>query len=116
MAAPAYGRSAAALDLWIEFLAGGFGEAAKHTGIVTVSRQAQNMGKPTIVVEAGHAPPVEHPIWTGMPTVVAGDRHGLFHPLVTSEADVRSEVAVPDYAGLPGSTALTWIGCRTSNR
>jgi predicted deacylase len=92
-------------------------------GAVTVSRQAQNMGKPTIVVEAGRAgttaaedidvlvegslrvmrhlhmlpgaaPPVEHPIWIGTPTVVASDRDGFFYPLVTPEAYVQKGMPI----------------------
>ena len=92
-------------------------------GAVTVSRQAQNLGKPTIVVEAGHAgtvadedvnilvegslrvmrhlhmlsgdaAPVEHPIWIGSPTVVAADRDGFFHPLVTPEAFVQKGMRI----------------------
>ena len=92
-------------------------------GAVTVSRQAQNMGKPTIVVEAGHsgttaaedvdvlvqgilnvmrhlhmlpgtAPPVEHPIWLGNVAVVGGDRDGFFHPLVTPEAYVQKGMRI----------------------
>ena len=92
-------------------------------GAVTVSRQAQNMGKPTIVVEAGHAgttlaedvdvlvegslnvmrhlhmlpgtaPPVEHPVWIGNPAVVASDRDGFFHPLVTPEGYVRKGMKI----------------------
>ena len=92
-------------------------------GAVTVSRQAQNMGKPTIVVEAGHAgttaaedvdvlvqgsiqvmrhlkmlpgaaPPVEHPIWIDTPTVVASDRDGFFHALVGPEAYVQKGMTI----------------------
>ena len=92
-------------------------------GAVTVSRQAQNMGKPTIVVEAGHsgsvaaedvdvlvqgslnvmrhlhmlpgaAPPVEHPIWIANATVIASDRDGVFHPLVTPEAYVQKGMRI----------------------
>jgi predicted deacylase len=92
-------------------------------GAVTVSRQAQNMGKPTIVVEAGHsgtvaaedvdvlvkgslnvmrhlhmlpgdAPPVEHPIWIANATVIASDRDGFFHPLVTPEAYVQKGMRI----------------------
>jgi predicted deacylase len=92
-------------------------------GAVTVSRQAQNMGKPTIVVEAGHAgttaaedidilvqgsirvmrhlhmlpgeaPPVAHAIWLDTPTVVASDRDGFFHALVTPEAYVQKGMRI----------------------
>jgi predicted deacylase len=92
-------------------------------GAVTVSRQAQNMGKPTIVVEAGHsgsvasedvdvlvqgslnvmrhlhmlpgdAPPVQNPIWIANATVIQSDRDGFFHPLVTPEAYVQKGMRV----------------------
>jgi len=92
-------------------------------GAVTVSRQAQNMGKPTIVVEAGHsgttaaedvdvlvqgsinvmrhlhmlpgsAPPVEHPIWIANAAVVGSDRDGFFHPLVLPEAYVQKGMRI----------------------
>jgi len=85
---------------------------------VTVSRQAQNMGKPTIVAEAGRAgtvdaqdlddlvygclnvmrhlkmlpgpaPAVEHPIWISAATVIPADREGVFVPLVRPEAYVQ---------------------------
>ena len=92
-------------------------------GAVTVSRQAQNMGKPTIVVEAGHAgataaedvdvlvqgslnvmrhlhmlpgtaPPVEHPIWIGNVAVLGADRDGYFHPLATPEGYVQKGMRI----------------------
>ena len=87
-------------------------------GAVTISRQAQTLGKPAIVVEAGHsgttetddldalirgsynvmrhlkmlpgeARPVEQAVWIGNYTVVASDREGVFYPLVVPEAYVR---------------------------
>src|SRR5262249_55860254 len=87
-------------------------------GVVTVSRQAQNMGKPAIVVEAGHsgttaaadldvlvygslnvmrhlkmlpgsAPSVEKPVWIGSYSVVTSDRDGIFYPLAVPEAYVQ---------------------------
>jgi predicted deacylase len=92
-------------------------------GTVTVSRQAQTMGKPTIVVEAGHAgttaaddidalvqgslnvmrhlhmlpgeaPLVEHPIWIANATVISSDRDGFFHPLVVPEAFVQKGMSI----------------------
>jgi len=92
-------------------------------GAVTVSRQAQAMGKPTIVVEAGHAgttaaedidalvqgslnvmrhlhmlpgeaPFVEHPVWIANATVISSDRDGFFHPLVVPEAFVQKGMSV----------------------
>ena len=85
---------------------------------VTVSRQAQNMGKPTIVAEAGRAgtvdaqdvddlvygclnvmrhlkmlpgpaPAVEHPIWITTATVIPADREGVFVPIARPEAYVQ---------------------------
>jgi len=92
-------------------------------GAVTVSRQAQTMGKPTIVVEAGHAgttaaedidvlvqgsmnvmrhlhmlpgeaPSVERPIWIANATVVPSERDGFFHPLVVPEAFVQKGMKI----------------------
>lgn len=87
-------------------------------GVTTATRQAQNLGKPAIAVEAGHAGttqaedvdalmegcrqvmrhlkmlpgaamPVEHPLWIGRYAVVASDRDGVFFPLVVPEAYVK---------------------------
>jgi len=87
-------------------------------GAVTISRHAQALGKPTIVVEAGHSgttetedldslvrgsmnvmrhlkmlsgavAPVEQAVWIGNYSVVASDRDGVFYPLVVPEAYVR---------------------------
>jgi predicted deacylase len=87
-------------------------------GVTTVTRQAQNLGKPAIAVEAGHAgttqaedvdalvggswqvmrhlkmlpgvaTPVEHPLWIGRYAVVTSDRDGVFFPLVVPEAYVK---------------------------
>src|SRR5580693_1447020 len=87
-------------------------------GVTTVTRQAQNLGKPAIAVEAGHAgtthaedvdaliagsfavmrhlkmlpgavTPVEHPLWIGKYAVVTSDREGVFFPLVVPEAYVK---------------------------
>jgi predicted deacylase len=87
-------------------------------GVTTVTRQAQNLGKPAIAVEAGHAgtshaedvdalmegsrqvmrhlkmlpgvaAPVEHPLWIGRYAVVTSDREGVFYPLVVPEAYVK---------------------------
>jgi predicted deacylase len=85
---------------------------------VTVTRQAQMMGKPAIAVEAGHAgtteaedldvlargtlnvmrhlkmlpgdPPSPAPaVWMANPTVVTSDYDGVFYPLVAPEAYVQ---------------------------
>jgi predicted deacylase len=90
----------------------------RPAGVTTVTRQAQNLGKPAIAVEAGHAgttqaedvdalmtgswrvmrhlkmlpgaaPPVEHPLWIGRYEVVSSDRDGVFFPLVVPEAYVK---------------------------
>jgi uncharacterized protein len=91
---------------------------ARTPGVTTATRQAQNLGKPAIAVEAGHAgttqaedvdalmagcwqvmrhlkilpgavTPVEHPLWVGRYAVVASDRDGVFFPLVVPEAYVK---------------------------
>jgi predicted deacylase len=85
---------------------------------VTITRQAQMLGKPAIAVEAGHAgitegedidalvggtlnvmrhlkmlpgeaPRVAQPVWIGNYTTVASDREGVFRPLVVPEAYVH---------------------------
>jgi hypothetical protein len=90
----------------------------RPAGVTTATRQAQNLGKPAIAVEAGHAgttqaedvdaliagsqhvmrhlkmlpgvaTPVEHPLWIGRYAVVASDRDGVFFPLVVPEAYVK---------------------------
>ncbi len=87
-------------------------------GVTTITREAQELGKPAIAVEAGHAgttqaedvdaliqgsygvmrqlkmlpgavTPVEHPLWIGRYAVVASDRDGVFFPLVVPEAYVK---------------------------
>jgi predicted deacylase len=81
------------------------------------------MGKPTIVVEAGHAGttdaqdvdilvrgtvnvmrhlkmlpgvvmPVEHPIWIGRYSVITSQRDGIFYPLVVPEAYVQKGMRI----------------------
>jgi predicted deacylase len=92
-------------------------------GAVTLTRYAQNLGKPAIPVEAGHAgtvhaedvdalvngtlsvmrelkmlagapKPVEHPLWLGPITTVAADQDGIFFPLVAPETYVRQGMAI----------------------
>jgi uncharacterized protein len=89
----------------------------------TITRQAQNMGKPSIAVEAGHSgttaaedidvlirgsmnvmrhlkmmagdvTPVEHPIWIGRYTVLTSDIDGIFYPLVVPEAYVKQGMSI----------------------
>ncbi len=90
---------------------------------MNVSRYAQTLGKPTIVVEAGYAGttkgedvdalvhgtmnvmrhlkmlpgsvmPVENPIWIGRYSTVASEQDGIFHPLVVPEAYVKERYEV----------------------
>ena len=92
-------------------------------GVTTVTRQAQNLGKPAIAVEAGHAGTthaedvdalmggcwqvmrhlkmlpgvatrVEHPLWIGRYAVVTSDRDGVFFPLVVPEAYVKQGTTI----------------------
>jgi uncharacterized protein len=92
-------------------------------GAVTISRQAQAMGKAAIVVEAGHAgttdagdvevlvrgtmnvmrhlqmlpgtaTAVERPVWIGSISAVAGDREGVFYSLAAPEAYVRKGMRI----------------------
>ena len=87
-------------------------------GATSLSRYAEEMGKPAVVAEAGHAgttdaadidalvqgsmnvmrhlkmlpgsaAPVEHPLWIGHITVVTSEQEGVFFPLVGPEAYVR---------------------------
>jgi len=87
-------------------------------GATTITRQAQNMGKPSIAAEAGHAgttdagdvdslvqgtlnvmrhlkilsgtvASVEHPLWIARATVVSSEQNGIFYPLVVPEAYVK---------------------------
>ena len=91
---------------------------SRTPGVTTATRQAQNLDKPAIAVEAGHAgatpaedvdalmsgcwqvmrhlkmlpgvaTPVEHPLWIGRYAVVTSDRDGVFFPLVVPEAYVK---------------------------
>ena len=87
-------------------------------GVTTLTRQAQDLGKPAIAVEAGHAgttdaedvdalvhgtvavmrhlkmlpgpvDAVEHPLWINRYSVVSSDRDGVFYPLAKPEAYVE---------------------------
>jgi len=86
-------------------------------GATSISRFAEDQGKPTIIAEAGHAgttdaadvealvrgcknvmrhlnmlpgavTPVEHPVWMGPITTVKSEVDGIFYPLVSPEAYV----------------------------
>ncbi len=92
-------------------------------GPVTLTRYAQNLGKPAIPVEAGHAgtvraedvdalvngtlnvmrelkmlsgapKPVENPLWLGPITTVTADRDGIFFPVVAPETYVRQGMTI----------------------
>jgi len=87
-------------------------------GVTTLTRQAQDLGKPAIAVEAGHAgttnaedvdalvdgtfavmrhlkmlpgpvDTLEHPVWINRYSVVSSDREGVFYPLAKPEAYVE---------------------------
>lgn len=89
----------------------------RPAGVTTVTRHAQNLGKPCITVEAGHAGttdaedvdalvlgslnvmrhlkmlpgdviPIAHPLWIGRSLPLTSDREGIFYPLVVPEAYV----------------------------
>jgi uncharacterized protein len=92
-------------------------------GATSISRFAEDQGKPTIIAEAGHAgttdaadvdalvrgcrnvmrhlkmlagavTPVEHPVWIGQLTTVRSDYDGIFYPLVIPEAYVERGMIV----------------------
>jgi len=92
-------------------------------GATSISRLAIDLGKPTIIAEAGHAGttkaedvdslihgvenvmrylkmlpgdvhPVEHPVWIGQITTVHGDHDGIFYPLVLPEAYVAQGMRI----------------------
>ena len=89
----------------------------------TITRQAQNMGKPAVAVEAGHSgttaaedvdalirgtrnvmrqlkmlpgevTPVAHPLWIGRYTVLTSEIDGIFYPLVGPEAYVKQGMSI----------------------
>ena len=99
------------------------GAAPRPPFPTTITRQAQNMGKPSIAVEAGHAgtteagdvdalvrgtrnvmrhlkmlpgavTPVAHPLWIGRYAVIASERDGIFYPLVVPEAYVKQGMRI----------------------
>ena len=92
-------------------------------GATTISRFATDLGKPTVIAEAGHAgttdaadvdaliqgsenvmrylkmlpgdaKPVDHPVWIGTITTVRSDQDGIFYPLVVPEAYVTQGMRV----------------------
>jgi len=92
-------------------------------GAVPISRFAEDLGKPTVIAEAGHAGtthaedvealvqgsenvmrylkmlpgdvrPVEHPVWIGQITTVQSKVDGIFYPLVAPESYVAQGMRV----------------------
>jgi predicted deacylase len=92
-------------------------------GATPISRFAEDLGKPTIIAEAGHAgttnaedvdaliqgaenvmrhlkmlpgeaKPVEHPVWIGQITTVRSDQDGIFYPLVIPESYVQQGMRI----------------------
>ena len=92
-------------------------------GATSISRFAEDLGKPTVIAEAGHAgttdaedvdalvrgsenvmrhlkmlpgevKPVEHPVWIGQITTVHSGQEGIFYPLVTPEAYVTQGMRI----------------------
>jgi predicted deacylase len=92
-------------------------------GATSISRFAEDSGKPTIIAEAGHAgttdaadidalvrgcdsvmrqlkmlpgapAPVEHPVWIGPLTTVKSEQDGIFYPLVVPEAYVAQGMRI----------------------
>jgi hypothetical protein len=98
-------------------------QGAAAAGATSISRFAEDSGKPTIIAEAGHAgttdaadidalvrgcenvmrhlkmlpgvvTPVEHPVWIGQLTTVRSDQDGIFYPLVVPEAYVQQGMII----------------------
>jgi predicted deacylase len=98
-------------------------QAPAVAGATSISRFAEDQGKPTIIAEAGHAgttdaadvealvrgcknvmrhlkmlpgavTPVEHPVWIGPITTVRSAYDGIFYPLVVPEAYVEKGMIV----------------------
>jgi uncharacterized protein len=92
-------------------------------GATPISRFATDLGKPTVIAEAGHAGttdaedvdvlvqgaenvmrhlkmlagevrPVEHPVWIGQITTVRSDQDGIFYPLVVPEGYVQQGMRI----------------------
>jgi hypothetical protein len=98
-------------------------QAPAVSGATSISRFAEDSGKPTIIAEAGHAgttdaadvdalargcesvmrflkmlpgaaAPVEHPVWIGPLTTVKSEQDGIFYPLVVPEAYVQQGMRI----------------------
>ena len=92
-------------------------------GATSISRFAEDLGKPTVIAEAGHAGttnaedvdalargsenvmrhlkmlpgevrPIEHPVWIGEITTVHSGEEGIFYPLVIPEAYVQQGMRI----------------------
>ena len=98
-------------------------QAPAAPGATSISRFAEDLGKPTIIAEAGHAGttnsedvdalvqgsenvmrhlkmlpgearPIEHPVWIGPITTVRSNQDGIFYPLVIPEAYVQQGMRI----------------------
>jgi uncharacterized protein len=98
-------------------------QAPAVAGATSISRFAEDSGKPTIIAEAGHAgttdaadvdalargcesvmrflkmlpgaaAPVDHPVWIGPLTTVKSEQDGIFYPLVVPEAYVQQGMRI----------------------
>ena len=96
---------------------------SRPAGVTTITRYAQEIGKPAIAVEAGRAgrtdaedvgvlvrgtqnvmrhlkmmagavTPVEHPLWIARSVVVGSEQDGIFYPLVGPEAYVKKGMRI----------------------
>jgi uncharacterized protein len=98
-------------------------QGAAVPGATSISRFAEDLGKPTVIAEAGHAGttdaedvdalvrgaenvmrhlkmlpgevrPIEHPVWIGQITTVHSEQEGIFYPLVVPEAYVQQGMTI----------------------
>ena len=98
-------------------------QAPAVPGATSISRFAEDLGKPTIIAEAGHAGtvhaedvdvlvqgsenvmrqlkmlpgevrPIENPVWLGPVTTVRSGHGGIFYPLAVPEAYVQKGMAI----------------------
>ena len=98
-------------------------QAPAVPGATSISRFAEDLGKPTIIAEAGHAgtvhaedvealvlgsenvmrhlkmlpgevKPIENPVWLGPVTTVRSGHDGIFYPLAVPEAYVQKGMTV----------------------
>jgi len=96
---------------------------ASVPGATSISAFAEDLGKPTVIAEAGHAGttnaedvdalvrgsenvmrhlkmlsgevhPIEHPVWIGQITTVHSEQEGIFYPLVVPEAYVQQGMTI----------------------